>query len=256
MSETISPSAMELRKGEQSRITRYTSKYQILVLGVPNLCNALTQIEENETNYAEREKLVWEALVIAKHLGYKAGVRFDPAEPTWPVVAIELPGVGEVSWHCPAYDAAYTGYSVAEKYARTKAFVATARAAELVELDAMWAKSESVATKADSDDDMPPLVDAVQISKVMSVESATFTAKNGKRLFGVMDSDNPSAEADSDDSDDDMPPLERFNNETKRWEIDTPPLVNVVDSKKQLGEIYSDDEMPPLTSLAEWDPLI
>ena len=36
-------------------------------------------------------------------MGYQPGVRFDPSSPVWPVWCIDLPLVGEVSWHSPDY---------------------------------------------------------------------------------------------------------------------------------------------------------
>ena len=66
-----------------------------------------------ETNYDERE------IPEAKRLGYAAGIRFDSDAGTdWPVWCINLPEIGEVSWHSPAYKGKYDGYSVTEKYNR------------------------------------------------------------------------------------------------------------------------------------------
>lgn len=86
----------------------------------------LAQIEQNETNYAAREGLVYTALGYAAQLGYPCGIRVDPAEPEWPVVCIELPGEGEVSWHCPARKVPFAGYATEEKYARCRRYVAAA----------------------------------------------------------------------------------------------------------------------------------
>lgn len=90
------------------------------------LAGVLTEIEKHETDYALRETLVYEALSLASRMGYKCGVRTDKTETNpWPVVVILLPDVGEVSWHCPPYDAStYTGYDTAEKYKRTRAYAA------------------------------------------------------------------------------------------------------------------------------------
>lgn len=103
---------------DRSEPARYTAR----ITPAQHFCDLLVAIEENDTNYDERETLVAEAFYNAKVLGYKAGVRFDPAEPAWPTFVIDLPGVGEVSWHCPAFKGAYTGYTTEEKYKRARAF--------------------------------------------------------------------------------------------------------------------------------------
>lgn len=88
------------------------------------LAETLQQIEIHETNYQEREVLVYRALSIAKKLNYPSGIRFDSTDnPPWPVVCITLPnGVGEVSWHCPPYTEPFTGYDTAEKYKRCQEY--------------------------------------------------------------------------------------------------------------------------------------
>ena len=85
----------------------------------------LAEIEENETNYAQRERLVYQAFAMASQLGYKCGVRFDPTDnPPWPVFCIHLPnGIGEVSWHCPPYKVEFSGYDTEEKYKRCRRYV-------------------------------------------------------------------------------------------------------------------------------------
>ena len=88
------------------------------------LASTLSEIERNEKNYAVREGLVYGALAQAKQMGYKAGVRVDPADLEWPIVCIELPGIGEVAWHCPAFDAKYVPYDTAEKYERCRRYAA------------------------------------------------------------------------------------------------------------------------------------
>ncbi len=94
--------------------------------GVVTLKEILEDIEAHESQYAEREILVAMAVGIAKVLGYKAGVRFDTSSDEaqkWPVWCIELPGIGEVSWHSPAYEGIYDGYSTEEKYRRCREFI-------------------------------------------------------------------------------------------------------------------------------------
>ena len=89
------------------------------------LAALLKQIEKHETNYQEREPLVYNALGIAKKLNYPSGIRFDSTDKQpWPVVCITLPdGVGEVSWHCPPYTEPFTGYDTAKKYKRCQEYV-------------------------------------------------------------------------------------------------------------------------------------
>lgn len=83
----------------------------------------LLSIRENDVNYDVRLGLVYKAMGLAHQLGYPVGVRVDPVDgPAWPVHCIMLPGIGEISWHCPAFEGKYNGYSVEEKYARIALF--------------------------------------------------------------------------------------------------------------------------------------
>lgn len=50
-----------------------------------------------------RNKLIFRALYLALAVGLNAGVKFDPNEPTMPVVHIDLPNNTQVSWHVPEY---------------------------------------------------------------------------------------------------------------------------------------------------------
>jgi len=88
--------------------------------GGPNdrLSNLLRYIEENDTNYEERYGYVLAALHVANLLSYPAGFRIDPDAPEWPVAYIELPQVGQVSWHCPQHATQWDGHTTREKYAR------------------------------------------------------------------------------------------------------------------------------------------
>jgi len=84
----------------------------------------LIEAADNDKDYPTRTQHVYKALALASHLGYPCGMRFDPSEgAAWPVVAITLPGVGEVAWHCQAYPHAYDGHSTEEKYRRVRVFV-------------------------------------------------------------------------------------------------------------------------------------
>lgn len=89
------------------------------------LAKLLRAIEANETQYAVRESLVYQALGVAAQLGYTCGVRYDKDNingTEWPVVCIMLPTVGEISWHCPAYKGVYDGYSTEFKYQRVATY--------------------------------------------------------------------------------------------------------------------------------------
>jgi hypothetical protein len=83
---------------------------------------ALANIEEYDTDYPTRYTHVLQALDWAHQAGLKAGIGFDPAEPEWPVVYIELP-TGQVSWHMPAHPVPYDGHSTPEKYERVRAYL-------------------------------------------------------------------------------------------------------------------------------------
>lgn len=88
------------------------------------LASLFAKIKEHENDYDARERLVYQALSVAKKLGYKSGIRFDAADPTWPVVCITLPdNGGEVSWHCPPYDVPFTQYTTEEKYKRCERYI-------------------------------------------------------------------------------------------------------------------------------------
>lgn len=94
-------------------------KRDVLETVLPDI---LREIRANDTNYDERYRLVLIAVSLANQCGYKAGFRLDPEEPEWPVAFLELPGEGQVSWHCPPYPDAYDGHSTDEKYARIERY--------------------------------------------------------------------------------------------------------------------------------------
>lgn len=93
-----------------------------------DLVEVLKQIEEHDTDYDTRFRLVWQAVDHARAVGYSAGVRIDPTEPEWPVVYIELP-TGQVSWHMPQHPETWDGHDTAEKYRRLREFVASTKQA-------------------------------------------------------------------------------------------------------------------------------
>ncbi|MEV0732344.1 hypothetical protein [Polymorphospora sp. NPDC050346] len=76
--------------------------------------------------YARRNALIWASLRLAHQAGIPAGVGYDPTDPRPVVVYIELPDVGQVSWHLPAHPTAWDGHTTAVKYGRVDAFVAAA----------------------------------------------------------------------------------------------------------------------------------
>ena len=86
------------------------------------LARTLIQIERHDQDYGVPYPLVFLALAYATQLGFAAGVRIDPAEPTWPTVYIELP-TGQVSWHMPEHPTAWDGHDTTEKYRRVREYV-------------------------------------------------------------------------------------------------------------------------------------
>lgn len=74
--------------------------------------------------YADRNRMVLQALAIAARGGYDAGVAIDPAQPDWPVVYIVLPDVGQVSWHIPAWAGEWDGHDGPAKSDRIRSFIA------------------------------------------------------------------------------------------------------------------------------------
>jgi hypothetical protein len=82
----------------------------------------LAAIVLNDENYVTRYPLVFQAVHLALELGYPAGFRIDPAEPTWPVAYIQLPN-GQVSWHMPQHPTPWDGHTAAEKHDRIREFI-------------------------------------------------------------------------------------------------------------------------------------
>jgi hypothetical protein len=90
-----------------------------------NLAYLLTQVSrldaDAEPNYAMREMMLLEALLLARRVGIPAGFRLDPAEPDWPVLLFELP-TGQVSWHMPGHPTPWDGHGAEAKAGRIAAF--------------------------------------------------------------------------------------------------------------------------------------
>ena len=74
-------------------------------------------------HYEVRNKLIHDAILQAKRLGYKAGYRpADDCDNTeWFVGFIELP-TGQVAWHMPFDNVPYDGHTTEEKYKRIEEF--------------------------------------------------------------------------------------------------------------------------------------
>jgi len=63
------------------------------------------QVKEMLTEvYADRNRVVQLAAMLAEKLGYRVGLRVDPDEPDWPVLFLDLP-TGQISWHLSPGDA-------------------------------------------------------------------------------------------------------------------------------------------------------
>lgn len=82
--------------------------------------------------YADRARAVQLAARLAMMIpGFEAGVRTDELSPDWPVVAIDIPGRGEVAWHIHGndlvlstpYSKPYDGHTDEEKAKRIHDFL-------------------------------------------------------------------------------------------------------------------------------------
>lgn len=100
------------------------------------LAKTLLLIEIEDKNYPARYQLVLIALALSAGIGYVCGIGFDEKEGTdWPVVFIELPKIGQVSWHMPAYPGEFDGHSTEEKYSRCRKYAFADMAKPLNNLD-------------------------------------------------------------------------------------------------------------------------
>lgn len=86
---------------------------------------------EMDKVYSDRARAVQLAARLAMMIpGFEAGVRTDEMSPDWPVVAINIPGHGEVAWHMHVndlvltepYAGAYDGHTDDEKAKRIADF--------------------------------------------------------------------------------------------------------------------------------------
>jgi hypothetical protein len=66
--------------------------------------NTISQIETYHDNHNVRNRLVIRAYGLTKQLGYESGFYVDPTDSEgleYPIMVIDLPGFGEISWHVP-----------------------------------------------------------------------------------------------------------------------------------------------------------
>jgi hypothetical protein len=87
----------------------------------------LQSIVDADTDYDQRYGLVLEAVALAYKLGIPAGFGIDRDSGAemdgYRVVAyIEVPGVGQVSWHMPEHGQPWDGHSTAVKFDRIAAY--------------------------------------------------------------------------------------------------------------------------------------
>jgi len=83
----------------------------------------IREIVENDTNYDKREILIYKAMALARELKYKICIYIDEKSgPEWPVFSIELPLVGQVSWHMPTSKIKYDDHTTQEKLDRCLEF--------------------------------------------------------------------------------------------------------------------------------------
>ena len=94
-----------------------------------------TQSSTLNDAYFDRNQAVMAMSRMAQKLGYKVGLRFDPNEPDWPVLMIDLPG-GQVGWHLPkaevigewpAYEHPWDGHTLEEKRKRIERYIVNSK---------------------------------------------------------------------------------------------------------------------------------
>lgn len=93
-----------------------TAEGRLLAAGL-----VLTQAHDKAKRYDKRNEQVMQCLHYARRIGLECGIRFDPDEPEWPVVYIELP-TGQVSWHVPQHVKPWDKHTTQEKYDRVMRF--------------------------------------------------------------------------------------------------------------------------------------
>lgn len=88
----------------------------------PSIVGNIYPDADEPAQYAFRNSLVYRALALAAASGMPCGVGPDPKEPDYLVVYIDLPDVGQVSWHVPAYRYGWDGHTHDDKTARINAY--------------------------------------------------------------------------------------------------------------------------------------
>jgi len=92
--------------------------------------------DSKEEAYLDRNLAVQLAARLAGMIPYpkvRAGIRENPKDPEWPILYIELPGVGQVSWHLPKSEVinnfvdlkgqVFDGHTIEIKRKRVMAFI-------------------------------------------------------------------------------------------------------------------------------------
>lgn len=91
-----------------------------------------TQSSTLDDAYFDRNQLALAFARLAAEKGWSHGLRQDPAAPDWPVLYVDIPGHGQVSWHLPraevlghwpAYPGTWDGSDLAEKRRRLAAYL-------------------------------------------------------------------------------------------------------------------------------------
>lgn len=83
----------------------------------------IIEMHDRHKAYDLRNAATFHALHYAILLGYPCGVGFDEKEPDWPVVYIDLPNIGQISWHTPGYPGEWDGHTSEMKYERIWTFL-------------------------------------------------------------------------------------------------------------------------------------
>ena len=87
--------------------------------------------DSKQEAYYDRNLAVMALAKLAEKQGYSIGISYDPNEPDWPVLMIDLP-TGQVGWHLPkdelvgnwpSYTKEWDGHSLEEKRNRMTKFI-------------------------------------------------------------------------------------------------------------------------------------
>lgn len=93
--------------------------------------NLISDISTLDSVYAERNMLV---ALLAKLFRNRAGIKIEAGDETWPIILIDIPGVGQCGWHVTQqyrelldglgeYEKPYNGHTTKEKYTRVVSYV-------------------------------------------------------------------------------------------------------------------------------------